>query len=161
MLYKNNKKGFSLIEIVVGLAIIFLCMVSLFSALQISLRVINSDTQQIKAGLLLEEGIEAVKSMRAESWNDKIKTLATSTSYYFFFDDNNKEWQATLTSVYVDSFERKFSVEDVYRDNNDDITSSGTLDLNTKKVVVLVSWVAENGTTTDSLSAYITNLFNN
>lgn len=160
MFYKNKKRGFSLIEIVVGLAVILLCLSSLISTSHISLKIINSDTKKIKAGFLAEEGIEALKSMRAVSWKDKINILLTSTNYYLFFDGNNKEWQITSTPVFTDSFERKFIIENVYRDTNDDIAQTGVLDANTKKITMFVSWNGGVGTT-ESVSAYITNIFNN
>ena len=65
--------------------------------------------------------------------------------------------------MYVDNiFERIFTIENVGRDANDDIIGSGGInDPDTKKIVVSVSWRGRNGTTTESMSTYITNLFSN
>src|SRR3989344_5170826 len=53
------------------------------------------------------------------------------------------------------------ALDDVYRHGGEDITESGTLDPDTKKVTVSVSWRAQSGTSTRSLSIYMTNMFNN
>lgn len=157
---KRNKNifGFSIIEIIIGAAIISLAFLGLMSVANISLKILEENSHNLKANFLLEEGIEAIKILRDSGWNQNIATLNTGTNYYFEF--NGSTWQTTTNNVYIDGlFERKIIIENVYRDSNDDISSSGTLDPNSKKVIVYVSWIARGAITTKHISTYITNLF--
>lgn len=160
MFIKNKKSGFGLMEIIIGVAIISASLFSLAAVSQISLRLAQTSKQNIKAGFLLEEGVEAIKFLRDSGWDANITPLTTGTSYYLNF--NGISWESTGVNNYIDGvFERSFIIEDVYRDANDDIAESGNPDLNTKKVSVFVSWNTQTGTTTKSISTYITNIFNN
>lgn len=161
MFYKHRQKGISALEIIIGLALISLSFLGIFSVSSTALKSIHNSTQEIKASFLDEEGLEAIKILRDTSWQNNINGLSVGTNYYLTF--NNSIWQATSTNVYIDGvFERSFILENVYRDANDDIASLGTLDAGTKKITVLVSWISGTGaTTTKSISTYLTNLFNN
>jgi len=152
------KKGFGLIEIVVGTSIISVAFLGLMSVANLSLKVLQKSSNNIKAGFLMEEGVEAIKIIRDDGWNN-ISSLSNGVNYYFDFDGIS--WTATTTSSYIDDiFERKFILNNVERDANDDIVVSGANDPNTKKITIYVSWKENNGTTTQSFSTYITNLFN-
>src|SRR3989344_5524637 len=60
------------------------------------------------------------------------------------------------------SLERKITVENVFRDSNDNIDlSGGTQDPDTKKVSISVSWRDRNATTTINLSTYLSDIFDN
>jgi len=159
MFYKNKQKGFGLLEIIIGLAAISFSLFGILSVSQVSLQIINNDTQKLKADFLAEEGMEAVRILRDFSWNNNIKPLTPDNDYYLYFNGNT--WQSTTTPVYIDGFERKFVLSDVYRDGNDDIASGGNLDPDTKKITIFVSWQRRNSTTTDIISTYLTNLFKN
>ncbi|MCX6731800.1 MAG: type II secretion system protein [Candidatus Parcubacteria bacterium] len=159
MLYKNKEKGFTLLEVVVGLGILSFIIFGLFLVSQISLRIVNASTRNTQAIFLMEEGVEAVKVLRGLSWESNIKLLNNETSYYLNFSNNT--WQSTTTPVFTDGFERKFVSENVYRDANDDIAAGGNPDPDTKKITIFVSWPETNGTTTKSVSTYIANIFKN
>lgn len=156
----KTQKGFGVLEIVIGIAILSFSLLGLFMVSHISLKIIDDDTGNIQAGFLLEEGLEAVKVLRDSGWDANIKTLNAGSNYYLTF--NGSTWQSTTTNTYIDNvFERKFILENVNRDINDDISVSGTPDQDTKKVTVYVSWLGRNSTTTKSISTYITNLYGN
>lgn len=160
MFNKKNKNnfGFGIIEIIIGSAIISLSFLGLMAVANISLKVLEENSHNLKAAFLLEEGIEAVKILRDTDWSQNIATLSTGTNYYFEF--NGTTWQATTNNTYIDGlFERRFVVENVYRDSNDDIAASGTVDPNTKKITVYVSWPEKGATKTKYISTYISNLF--
>ncbi|MBU3925875.1 prepilin-type N-terminal cleavage/methylation domain-containing protein [Patescibacteria group bacterium] len=151
------KKGFGLIEIVVSTSIISVAFLGLMSVANLSLKVLQKSSNNIKAGFLMEEGVEAIKIIRDDGWNN-ISSLSNGVNYYFDFDGIS--WTATTTSSYIDDiFERKFILNNVERDANDDIVVSGANDPNTKKITIYVSWKENNGITTQSFSTYITNLF--
>lgn len=157
---KNNKSGFGLLEIIVGIAVISISIFGIILISVISLRAMNEALNNVKASFLLEEGVEAIKILRDRRWSSNIAPLVSGNDNYLSFDGST--WQTTSVNTFIDSkFERKFVLENVLRDANYDIASSGALDANTKKFMILVSWQERNGTTTKQISGYITNIFNN
>ncbi|KKR53611.1 MAG: hypothetical protein UT90_C0006G0023 [Parcubacteria group bacterium GW2011_GWA1_40_21] len=156
--HKSKSKGFGLIEIIIGSAILTVSLIAISTYFQKSLQLSQDSGKTVQAGFLLEEGVEVVKFFRDTSWVN-ISGLTAGTSYYLQFDGT--KWATTSSNVFVDGiFERKFVVDNVSRDANDDIVSSGgTNDADTKKATVSVSWLGRNGTTTKSISTYITNIF--
>jgi len=153
------KSGFGLLEIVVGVTVISVSFFGLMSVSQISLRLVEKGAQNIQAAFLIEEGIEAVKFLRDSGWNANIAPLNLNTDYYFSF--NNSMWLATTSQIIIDGvYERYFTVEEVYRDANDDIASSGTLDPNTKKINMSVFWQIRTGQTakTSRMTAVLTRI---
>ncbi|OGZ35949.1 MAG: hypothetical protein A3I88_00655 [Candidatus Portnoybacteria bacterium RIFCSPLOWO2_12_FULL_39_9] len=158
MSLRHQKSGFGALEIIVGAAIISISLFSLMAVSRLSLEMVFQSANRVKAGFLIEEGLEAVRTLRDGGWSAKIAPLSADTVYYLDFDGLN--WQPTFTNVYIDGiFERSFIIEDVYRDTNDDIAAFGFLDPGTKKVSVSVAWKERLGTTTKSISIYLTNLF--
>lgn len=157
---KNHNSGFGLLEIIVGISVISISLFGLSSVSEISLRTMNEALNNTKASFLLDEGVEAVKSLRDSSWSLNIAPLTVSNFYYLSL--YNSKWQATSSDNYIDGvFERKIVFESVNRNINDDIALSGTADPDTRKITVYVSWKTRTGTTTKQITGYITNLFNN
>ena len=159
---KNLKKGSGLVEILIAVFIFSIILGSLITASSTYFSGAGDNLISTKGAYLAEEGIEAVKTIRDSSWNN-ISSLSDNTNYYLYFDTSsstNNIWKATTTASSIDStFIRTFKVNAVYRDSNGRIISSGgTLDLNTEKVTVSISWKSKNSTTTKTLSTYITNL---
>lgn len=154
-------KGASLVEVVVAAAIIVLVVLGLFSAFAFFLRVGLEMPSRTQATLLAEEGIEAVKFTRDNGWNENIAPLLLDTSYYLA--TSSASWIVTTTPrLDLGRFTRTVRFSAVNRDAGGNIvTSGGTLDPGTKKVVVSVSWATASGPTTRSLTTYITNLLNN
>lgn len=158
----SSKRGIGLLEIVIVSSIMVLVIIAIISTTVLYFNISEKTTNDIKVGYLLEEGVEAVKSMRDESWDDLITPLTASSTYYLVF--SNTKWQSTTTPSTIDNiFLRSFSVYNVYRDSNDDISITGTLDPDTKKLTVSLSWYDPSlkATSTSNLSTYITNLFSN
>ena len=157
---KNFKNGIGLIEAVAGISIISVFIFSLMLASQLSQKIVGESVRNIQAYFLLEEGADAVKILRDTGWSSGISGLSAGTDYFFSY--NGTTWVSAANNVYIDGiFERKFNLNNVYRDVNDDIAVSGTLDSGTKKATVSVSWRGRTGTTTKSASFYLTNLFSN
>lgn len=93
---KFKKKGFSLIEVMVAMAVIVLVV---FSATQLLVSIIRSNTSNINTLVaygLAQEGLEAVRNIRDSDWllgatfQGDIKTVGTS----------NKPWVADLPVIY-------------------------------------------------------------
>lgn len=155
---KFYSKGFGLIEIIIGSAILTLSLIAISTYFQKSLQLNQDSGKLVKASFLLEEGIEVTKFFRDTSWLN-ISGLTMGSSYFLQFD--GVKWATTSSNVFVDGiFERKLVIDNVFRDANDDIISGGgTLDANTKKATVSVAWSGRTGTTTKSISTYLTNIF--
>jgi len=155
--FQKKEDGFSIIELLVGASILSVVMVSLVVVFQAFLVQSFESLERTQAAFLAEEGIEAVKILRDKGWDENIGTLSDGSDYYLVFENNL--WVATtVPQDLIDGmFERTFVIESVDRDGNDDITTSGTDDPNTKHIQIEVAWFAGSATTTKSLETYVTN----
>ena len=174
MIYFKNRKlisGFTIIEVLIACSIITISMFALMQTAQKGISLSEYALTKSQASLLLEEGAEAVKSIRDNNWTT-IDNISLDTPYYLFFNTSTKVWElnnTTTTSLSgsiptypIDGiFRRTVTISSVGRDSNDNIVSSGgTLDPRTKKVVVTVMWSSSGISNTKSLSFYIADIFN-
>ena len=161
--FRNSRKirkntGVSLIEVIIGTSIILIAFVSLVTTYNFFLKTALKNTEQIQSAYLLEEGLEAIRSVRDSSWDENITPLSQGVSYGLTFDGS--KWVVNYSPLMIDNkFYRELAVDDVYRDVNDDIASSGTLDSNTKFFTVNVSFIKDGATTTKSISGYLSKIF--
>jgi len=143
-IWKDNKKGISIIEILIVIAIIATAFFSLFSLVVFSLRISNLIKETSQANSLAEETIEAVRNFRDGSdWHtDGLGTLTVGDSYYpQKSGDNPAKWQIVAGEETIDGFTRKVVFDQVQRDDNHNIVETGAIvDLNAKKVTAIVSW---------------------
>lgn len=154
-----TEKGISLVEVVVGSAIILLALTGLIAAYNIFIRAGGATLNTIQASYLLEEGVEAVTVLRDYGWTSNIANLSAGTKYYLSW--NGSRWISTTVATTTGIYTRYFTLQNVNRDANDNIATVGTLDPGTKKLTINVSWQSSATTTSRSVSTYITNLFNN
>jgi len=169
--FKKNKLGFTIIEVLIACSIISISMFALMQTAQKGLTLSHQALKKSQASLLLEEGAEAVKSIRDNDWVT-IDGLSLNTPYYLFFNTTTKSWVLDNTSTtnlpgYIPTypvdgvFVRTVTVSSVGRDTNDDIlVSGGTIDNRTKLITVSVSWPISGATSSKSLSFYISDIFN-
>lgn len=151
-------RGFGVIEIVVSITVISLSLFATMTVARTSLELNRRVFLSTQGGFLLEEGSEGLRMLRDISWSN-VSSMATSTPYYLNFSTSTNAWSATTTSSMIDGFFKRTIVPSgVYRDSNDDIAGSGTLDPGTKKFTINVSWWNGVATTTRSLVLYLTNL---
>lgn len=158
----NFKKGSGLVEILISVFIFSMVLGALIFASNAYLSGAKENLNTTKAAYLAEEGVEAVKIMRDVDWTS-VENLTDNTNYFLYFDTSsttNHIWMATSTQILIDDFfTRTFKVNNVYRDSNGRIvTSGGTLDSNTKKLTVSISWFSKATTTVKVLSTYIANI---
>ena len=154
------KKGFSLLEVVVGISIIFL---ALFSLAMISRGIIIARQQAslaLQADFLLEEGAEAIRFIRDEGWTSNIAGLSGTNYLVFDSSAGTGTWKTTTTPETIGVFGRSFTVSSVKRNGSDDIDPSGSNDPSTRKFDVSVTWPGRSATSTRSVSFYLTNYFN-
>lgn len=143
--WKDNKRGVSIIEILIVIAIIVIALSSLLGISTFSLKISTLIKETGQANNLAQEAMEAVRNFRdGTDWNvDGLGTLATTTVFYHpeKSTDILPKWQMISGAEIIDGFLRKIVFDDVFRDENDNIVDSGgTIDPNTKKITVTVSW---------------------
>ncbi len=156
----SRMKGFGLIEVVIGSAVLSVALLSISGFFQTTLRASRITEGVVQGDYLLEEGMEAVKIFRDLSYTSNLRNMSTTTTYYFSWSGTN--WATTTVNTFIDGkFERKFTLADVKRDANQDIAALGTYDPDIKLVTVSVAWRDTVGTTTRSIQTYVTNIFNN
>lgn len=156
--------GFGIIEVLIASGIISVTIFSLYYVFTLGTSLSVNAGNKISANFLAEEGLEAARYLRDSSFAENISVLSAGTDYYVSFDKNNNLWQISgISPGPIDGmFYRKLKVENVSRDSNDDIVSSGgTNDPETKKINVEVSWQSKGATSTILLSTYLTDIFDN
>ncbi|MBI2100191.1 MAG: prepilin-type N-terminal cleavage/methylation domain-containing protein [Candidatus Vogelbacteria bacterium] len=159
MLIKKRQPGFGLVEALVGAAIIAISTAAVLLAFSGGLKLTTRNTQNTRAGFLLTEGLEAARVIRDDGWDKGLGLWPSGTAYHLTFSGGT--WATTTNNTFIDGlFDRTIIATQVYRDGNQDIASSGAVDPNTKKVTVNVAWRSGSATTTATLEAYLTNLFN-
>ncbi|MCX6755200.1 MAG: hypothetical protein NT068_01495 [Candidatus Nomurabacteria bacterium] len=158
---KQNKisKGFMMIEIVVAVSIITVSFVAAMSVAQGSVYVARQSLHNTQASYLLEEGAEAVRIYRDNTWTN-ISGMNVGTTYYPYFNSGTWTFPTSATNTAVDIFTRSVVLSAVNRDANANITNSGgTLDTGTKLATITVAWMEGSVNKTKTLSFYIANIF--
>jgi len=171
MIKRNKNYGFSLIEVLIACAIISMVIFAFISTATKNIKISAQSLKQTQANMLLEEGVEAVKSVRDDGWSN-ISGLTLNTNYYLFFNNSTNKWILSTNSslgggyipVYpIDSiFTRSVRFEEVERDSTtDDISNSGStyIDSGTKKVSVTVSFNSSGEEISRSVDFYVANIF--
>ncbi len=162
---KNFTKGFTILEVIIGASIMLLITTGVLSSYVLYLQASGSNTQSIQAAFLLEEGVEATKSIRDAGWSTNITSLTTGTGYYLSWNNPSSVWQTTTQATSTDGFIRKIILYPAYRDASSNLVSSTTpgavVDTGTMQLNVFVSWSYRGSTSTRSIVTYISNILNN
>ena len=150
---KRSTSGFGLIEVVVVTAIASATLAAFLQAGILSLRLLRTEREMLEATMIAQEGMEAVRSVRDESWTNNITPLVNGTIYYPQIV--NSKWTLGISApgLINNAYTRQVTFGQVVRDGNDNIASSGTIDAGTRKVTVTVSW----GSLQTQLVSYLTN----
>lgn len=146
---KNN--GQSIVEIIVAVSILIIIASSTVIAVLGSFTTIRLAKEQTQATYFASEGLEAVKSIKNQDWNNMINGdhgVSSASGKWAFsgvFDVSGK-------------YTRTITVSDIYRQNGDIVQSGGTLDRDTKKIVSSIKWDFTPGSkNTVILLGYTTN----
>lgn len=150
----ESQWGQSIIEVIVAVAIFIIIASSSVVAVLGSLSTTRLAEEETQATLFASEGMEAVQSIRNQDWDNL-------TNGDHGLSNSGGIWSFSGTSDVDPSekFTRVITVEDVQRDGNSDIVNSGgTVDQDTKKVSVAVSWnFTPTRSNTVSKVLYLTN----
>ena len=152
--------GFGLVEVLVGAAIMSIVLFGVMAVFQSSVRISQINVSKTQASFLAEEAVEVVRILRDVAWTSNISALTEGTPYYLEFIGGT--WNTTITPSLIDNeFTRTVTFDDVYRDENDDIATSGTLDDGTRKITVDVTWGSGVRAGAVQVVTYISDLFSN
>jgi Tfp pilus assembly protein PilV len=163
--YNKNARGVSIVEVLIASAIIMTSVVSIMGVYGGLTSIAIRNTAKVQAGMLLDEGAEALRFMRDVSWNANINPLVNGTTYTLYWDHTvaNYGWRATTTRDMIDDqFDRTFILSSVYRDatSYDIVNTGGTLDAGTRKATISVFWFDGVATSTKSIIMYLYNTYN-
>jgi len=162
----REKKGFSLVEILIVGFIIAVGLTSLLGLSSFSLRIAGVERETIRANALSQEAMEAVRNFRDEiDWNnddasdqyDGLGVVTTGIAYHpERSSDSPPKWMLIQGQETLGIFTRQIMFEDVSRDASKDIEyeyNPVADDPNTKKVTVTVFWGAKEV----EITTYFTN----
>ncbi|MBU1203277.1 DUF2341 domain-containing protein [Patescibacteria group bacterium] len=151
-IYKN-KKGFNLVEVILAVGIFVILASGVFSVVTNSYRNYSGKGDKQTVVEFAQEGIEITKAIRDNSWQ-KIETVS-GTGNQGVAQNANGYWEFSGTSNTLGDLTRTIVISDVERNSTWEIVDSGgTVDPNTKKIIVTVS---ATGMADYVLTTYITN----
>lgn len=152
-------KGFTIIEILVAIAVIIAAFTAILGFFAFEARVAERGRARLEAISFAQEAIEAVRNFRDNTgWSSPgigIGTLTAGVDYHPVSSPTG--WNIALEDETIGEFTRAIVFNEVYRDVNHNISGSGTKDENTRKVTITVSWTDRQGSTEEILVTYITN----
>lgn len=160
-LNKTMKKGFGVVEIMISTTIIAILGFSLIELGVVALWISQRTSDQTQAGFLLQEGAEAVRFLRDESWNNNISSLNNNTEYYLIWNGSEYELTTSEPQLVYDKFERTATFQAVNRNAQNNISEVGVVDPLTRKVTIEINWEERGNTVSRQVEFYITNLFDN
>lgn len=157
----GKEKGMGLVEVLIASSIMAASLISIMGVYNALSKLSLRNTDSIQATYLAEEGLEIVRVLRDKGWANIASTTA-STTYSFFWNNASSTWMATTSPEEIDIFDRSVIFESVRRNANFSIVQGGmgTVDPNSRKVTVTVSWLTVSGTSTKVLEGYVFNTFN-
>ena len=158
----KHEKGIVLAEIVVGAAIIAASFVAIIGVYSTLTKYSFQTLPRIQAAMLAEESLEAVRSMRDESYSLKVGSLSSNATYYLYWSSTASSFSATTAASTIDStFTRTLTFTPAYRDGSYNLASTGTADADTKLVTATVTWLQGSTTKSYVLKTYVSDIFNN
>ncbi|MEX1113088.1 MAG: prepilin-type N-terminal cleavage/methylation domain-containing protein [Patescibacteria group bacterium] len=166
----TGQRGFTLVEAVVAMTVFVIGVVALVQITLLAKSTSEEGRDTVQAVNYLQEGIEAVRSIRDHDW-ELVAGPAPGTDYRLHAQPGTAPpWTLTEGSEAIGEYTRTVRFEDVHREDSD---GSGTLtagdrictgsncgqfdDPDTRRTTVTVTWEQGNRTVTRSLYAYLTN----
>lgn len=151
-----------IIEILIVITIMTVAFTALLLAATYYLRNGILVSHQSQALFLLDEGVEAMRYLRDDSFTSNISPLIGTGPFYI--EPTTNTWVATSTNnLILGRFTRVVELVPVFRKNADDdivpalSADPSHLDPDTTQLTVMVSW----GTGSLETTTYITNLYDN
>lgn len=131
-------KGMSILEVIIGASIILILTTAIAGAWQSYIVITRISNERTQAALLIEETSEALQFLRDSGWATNIAPLALNTTYYLNWNGSTYI-PTTSASLTQNVYTRTITFSSVIRDGSDNISGSGVIDTNTRKVTISVS----------------------
>lgn len=152
------RRGFSVVEILFGAAIMTTVLIGIASTFNLFLATGLQNTQKIQSALYAEEALEVSRFLRDAGWDANIAPLSTTTPHNAVYQSG--AWSFSTTSFSVGNFTRTVWFQDAYRDGASALVEAGgTLDPNVRRLTVEVSW--PGAATSTRVTTYLTDLLGN
>ncbi|MBN1262895.1 MAG: type II secretion system protein [Candidatus Pacebacteria bacterium] len=154
----SENQGLILVEVLLAVGILGLLLVPILNFFVTSLESSWLASKEVKAQSLIEEYLEAARSIRERNWEE----LAAGT-YYLDLAGDRWELVASEEGETEDEFRRLLEISPVYRNETDLMVAEGEpgarFDPSTKKITASIFWhlLRERSF---SVSAYLTRLDN-
>ena len=129
---KNNKNGFSLVEIVISIGLFGVLVSFLMAALVQNNRQEDFSIYKRQAIFLAEEGSEAVRNIRDADYTNLIAGT-------YGISENGDEWSLSGSSDQLDDFTRIITITEVDEDRRDISVDVGWNDMNVQNGTVTVA----------------------
>lgn len=156
----SSKRGISIVEIIVASAIIAISVIGIVGAIQVYLKIVFQNTRETQAVLLLDETAEALQYMRDDSFSTHFDPIIFGDTYTIFW--NASGYELSTSTVYLPyEMTRTVVFSEVERDVNDQITASGTVDPDTIKANVIITWPYREEVKSISSEMLIHNMYEN
>lgn len=154
---KINQSGVGIIEILVVISIISLSLASLAGLGNLALNIQHRLKQNTIATFWATEAIEAARAIKDGQWQN-LAAFPVDTPLHPIKAPSLYAWTMEGGSETQNGFTRQLTIRPVYRNGAFDITDiGGTLDENTKKITVVVTWNDNGQTRQLSLTDYLMN----
>lgn len=154
-------KGISIVEIVIASGIIAVSIVGIVGAIQIYLKIVYENTREAQAVLLLDETAEAIQYLRDVSFETNIKNIPIDSSRTIYWNGSGYQL-ATSTISLPYGMTRTIIFKEIRRDGSDQIvTNGGSLDEDTRKAVITVSWPYKDEIKTLNSELLVHNIYEN
>lgn len=152
----QTQSGFSIIEVIISVAIIMIISVTAITSIVGSFSTNRLSDEETRASQYAQEGLEAVKSIKNQGWTTPF--LATTCSGGCGVN-MGASWSFAGTNNTSQGMTRTITVSPVGRDGSGFIVSSGGInDPDTRKVTSTVTWnFTPTRSNSVSFSTYLTN----
>lgn len=154
-LINKHNKGQALIELLLVIGLMAILIPALAASFLLTSDNKPQENNYLKASALLQEAEEALRIIKSNSWS------AIETNGTFHPTVTGTTWGLAASEETIDNFTRLIEIEDVSRDNNGTIvTSGGIVDPSTKLVTTTVTWTTPKATTISN-AMYLTRYYGN
>lgn len=151
----NTSRGFGLVEILIAVSFVGLALAGLITLTNLTFKISQQAKNNLIAANLSAEALEAVRAIKEESWST-INNLTIGSPYHPQKSGSPLKWSLAAGNENLNGFTRQVVVENVRRDSQFNIVSSGgTLDSDTKKITASVSWYYKGQSYNTTLSVYL------
>lgn len=147
--------GSLLVEVLIVMGLMALLLPALVGAIITTKQGEAQRDNRVQATGLLKEAIEAVRVVREDKWSN----VEVNGTYHPVV--SGPTWALSPGTELINGFTRSIIISDVYRNSGAIVTSGGSIDPSTKKMVVTVSWLLPTSSSISTelyLSRYLDNL---